>query len=591
MNTRAETRPVTERIPEHLQAFIAQQDPTMYTAIDHAGWRYILRVSRRFFGDHAHQKYLDGLAETGIATERIPLISEMDACLRRFGWRAVGVVGFIPPAAFMEFQSLGILPIACDMRQLDHLAYTPAPDIVHEAAGHAPIIADPDYADYLRAYGEVARKAIFSKKDMDVYFAIRNLSDVKEDPESTQTDIRAAQERLDRAVAALDYVSEATYLARMNWWTVEYGLIGDPQSPKIYGAGLLSSVGESYHCLKNDVKRVPLTLDCLNVSYDITRPQPQLFVTPDFSHLTRVLEQFAATMAFRLGGIDGLTKAKLAATPTTAVLDSGLQISGVLSDFMDGRAPFYLQYTGPVQLAYADQEIENHGPATHSQGFGTPIGTLANGRSPATLRAEDLKKTSEESGAVTLRFSSGVEVTGRCIGGLTKGQDQTVLLRFENCTVRMGKQILFQPEWGVFDMACGTQVVSVFGGAADRGKYLAATGGYPHKPARPKTNLTPENKPLCALYQKVRDVREGRIAEDSAPGVLSQTYAELCRQFPDDWLLRLELLELAELARPTEWKSACRADLTRIGRASPEKSELIARGLEILHSTPKGSDK
>src|SRR6185437_6285197 len=176
---------VTEKIPDHLLPYIARQDASLYTPIDHASWRYILRVSKAFFSKFAHQKYLDGLVETGISTERIPLIDEMDTKLRRLGWRAVPVSGFIPPAVFMEFQSLGILPIACEMRTLEHLAYTPAPDIVHEAAGHAPIIADPDYAAYLRNYGEVARRAIFSDKDMAVYAAVRALSEVKEDPAST----------------------------------------------------------------------------------------------------------------------------------------------------------------------------------------------------------------------------------------------------------------------------------------------------------------------------------------------------------------------------------------------------------------------
>lgn len=229
-------------IPAHLQPFIAHQDASLYTPIDHACWRFILRVSTAFFDRHAHQKYRDGLRETGISTERIPLVAEMDACLSRFGWRAVPVNGFIPPAAFMEFQSLGILPIACEMRSLDHLAYTPAPDIVHEAAGHAPILADPEYAQYLRNYGEVARRAIVSSHDLNLYEAIRALSEVKEDPASTPEQVRRAQDTLERTVIASEYVSEAAQLARMNWWTVEYGLVGSLQQPKIYGAGLLSSV-------------------------------------------------------------------------------------------------------------------------------------------------------------------------------------------------------------------------------------------------------------------------------------------------------------------------------------------------------------
>ncbi|MFL5814492.1 MAG: phenylalanine 4-monooxygenase, partial [Bdellovibrionia bacterium] len=167
---------VTEQIPEYLQPYIAHQDPSLYTPIDHASWRFILKISQAFFAKNAHPMYLNGLRETGISTDRIPLISEMDQKLRRFGWRAVPVSGFIPPAVFMEFLSRGVLPIACDMRKIENISYTPAPDIVHEAAGHAPIIAEPSYAAYLRHYGELAEKAIYSKQDLDVYEAVRNLS-------------------------------------------------------------------------------------------------------------------------------------------------------------------------------------------------------------------------------------------------------------------------------------------------------------------------------------------------------------------------------------------------------------------------------
>src|SRR5207237_10534435 len=120
-------------------------------------------------------KHRHGFRETGISTERIPLIEEMDRNLRKFNWRAVAVSGFIPPAVFMEFLSLGILPIACDMRTLEHLAYTPAPDIVHEAAGHAPILIEPEFSEYLKSYARVAKKAIVNSTDLEVYEAIRVL--------------------------------------------------------------------------------------------------------------------------------------------------------------------------------------------------------------------------------------------------------------------------------------------------------------------------------------------------------------------------------------------------------------------------------
>src|SRR5204862_283517 len=87
-------------------------------------------------------------------------------------------------------------------------------------------------------------------------------------------------------------------LSRLHWWTVEYGLIGPLENPKIYGAGLLSSIGESVSCLEPAVKKIPYSIDAANMPFDITTKQPQLFVCRDFKHLADVLEEFASKMAF-----------------------------------------------------------------------------------------------------------------------------------------------------------------------------------------------------------------------------------------------------------------------------------------------------
>jgi phenylalanine-4-hydroxylase len=562
-------------IPPYLRPYIVRQDASLYTPMDHASWRFILKIARAFFARHAHQKYLDGLRETGISTERIPLIEEMDLRLRDHGWRAVAVSGFIPPAVFMEFLSLGILPIACDMRTIEHLAYTPAPDIVHEAAGHAPILADPEYAEYLFEYGELAKKVIFSKHDLDVYQAIRVLSDVKEDPRSSEADIAHAQTRLDAANAAVEYESEATLLSRMGWWTFEYGLVGPLDDPKIYGAGLLSSLGESYHFLGPGVKRVPFSIRCTEVTYDITRPQPQLFVARDFHALTEGLREFAATMAFRRGGLESLEKAQRAQTVTTTELDSGVQISGVLARVLSELGePYYLGWSGPCQLAVGDRELPGHGPAYHAQGFGTPIGKL---RSPAK-RARELVETDFTHPRARLEFQSGVVVTGVFKGLLREGS-VTRVVTFEDCTVSRGGEILFRPEWGTFDMACGEEAPSVFGGAADRQSYLEATGGFHQEPGKPKTNLTESNRPLNALYARVRAARATGAA--GAAAELAAVHAELERSHPHDWLLRYELLELAN-GSEAAWVPAARRRLEEIAASSREKGEMITRGLALL---------
>jgi phenylalanine-4-hydroxylase len=588
------TRRAVPPIPEYLSTYVVQQDSSLYTWIDQASWRFILKLSQDFFKKYAHRSYLDGLRETGISTERIPLIGEMNECLGEFGWQAVAVSGFIPPGVFMEFLSLGILPIACDMRKIENLAYTPAPDIVHEAAGHAPIIADPAFSAYLRNYGELSRKAIFSSQDMDVYNAIRFLSDTKEDPASSEASIREADERLDKACASVKYDSEATQLSRMAWWTFEYGLVGDIANPKIYGAGLLSSMSESFHCLGPDVKKIPFSLDCIHQTYDITKPQPQIYVARDFQQLSDALEEMSKDMAYKKGGLFGVEQAKKAATVTTTELSSGVQVSGVLADSIERQGqPAYLMYKGPTQISFHDQQLDGQGADYHREGFGTPVGELHDGFLSEALDEAALWKAGFSAAGAspkmgTLKFKSGVEVTG-IYKNIIRRDGKTLLIAFTDCTVKLGDRILFDPSWGTFDMACGANVRSVFGGAADRKRFLADTGGFHQDPKLPKTNLTPANRGLNEFYQRVRKVREKQASALTTDGVseLKAIVEKLDREFPQDWLLRYEILELAqESSTLAELAKDLRSRLEQIAKqdSTPGRphAELIQRGLAVL---------
>src|SRR5438445_5885219 len=235
-------------------------------------------------------------------------MKEMIDILAQIEWGAVAVDGFIPPAAFMEFQAYKVLVIACDMRQLHHIEYAPAPDIVHEAAGHAPIIVDREYSEYLQRFGEVGAKAMSSKKDFELYQAIRHLSILKERPNADPKELDEATKLVEHRQKTLGEPSEMALLARLHWWTVDYGLIGRLENSKIYGAGLLSSIGESVSCLEPEVKKIPYSIDAMNVPFDITTKQPQLFVCRNFQHLKDVLEEFASQMAYQVGGLEGIKK-------------------------------------------------------------------------------------------------------------------------------------------------------------------------------------------------------------------------------------------------------------------------------------------
>jgi phenylalanine-4-hydroxylase len=573
------------RLPAHLRRYIVEQDYGRYTPVDQAVWRYIMRQLASHLSKTAHPAYMPGLRNTGIEIDRIPDLSKMSSKLEEFGWSVVAVSGFIPPAAFMELQAHGFLPIASDLRTVDHVLYTPAPDIVHEAAGHAPILIDPEFANYLKSYAQVASKAIISHEDMAQYEAIRVLSDLKEDPASTPEQIREAEDRLTEVNEAISHVSEAALLGRMNWWTAEYGLIGSLDNPRIYGAGLLSSIEESRACLSPKVKKIPLTVDCIDYTYDITEMQPQLFVTPDFAHLSAVLDQFANRMAFRRGGLEGLEKARLAQTVNTVQFETGLQISGKLKTYSES----YLQFEGPCQLSFKGHELPGHSATYHSQGYGTPYGLLkGQSLSLAGMTEEQIEALGLREGArATLNFASGVTVDG-LVSKFTRQAGQLILISWTDCRVTQGSRVLFEPAWGTFDMAVGVQVVSVFGGPADRASY-GETDDFVAK-VIPRKTYSPLMKYKHDLYQAVRDLREGlesgALAFDAATSEkLEQVFSKVEGDFTHDWLIRLEILELARRLPSESWRARLELQLENMSEADTNVADRIAEGVQVFGQT------
>jgi len=466
--------PQVAALPRHLKQFIVNQHYDHYTPIDHAVWRYVMRQNYSYLKDVAYYPYIPGLQKAGLTIEKIPDLQEMNDALGKIGWGAVTVDGFIPPAAFMEYQAYRVLVIAADIRQLKHIEYTPAPDIIHESAGHAPIIADKDYHEYLSYFGSIGAKAMFSAQDFELYEAIRALSILKEMPDADPKEIKKAEEVVDFRQKNMGEPSEMALLSRLHWWTVEYGLIGNLENPKIYGAGLLSSIGESVTCMQKDVKKLWYNKYAVNYPYDITKTQPQLFVTETFQNLIDVLEDFADTMSFRVGGAYGLKKAVESKNSCTAVYSSGLQVSGTFTDFKKhtDQASF-IKTTGPTILSFSSKLLKGHGKDYHKDGFSSPVGKLKG----IDTALEDMPKDElvllgiDTGKHAVLNFESGITVSGIIKKTLTQN-GKTILITFTGGTVRDKKgDILFDPSWGVYDMAVGEKIVSVFCGAADKDAY------------------------------------------------------------------------------------------------------------------------
>jgi len=573
--------------PKHLLQFAVDQRYDDYTSVDHAVWRFIMRQNTFFLREYAHKVYFQGLLNTGISFERIPRIEEMNDILAKIGWGAVAVDGFIPPAAFMEFQAYKVLVIACDMRQIHHIEYTPAPDIVHEAAGHAPIIVDREYSKYLQRFGEVGAKAMSSKKDFELYQAIRHLSILKERPNADPKEVDDAQKLVEYRQKNLGEPSEMALLSRLHWWTVEYGLIGTLENPKIYGAGLLSSIGESVSCLEPEVKKIAYSIDAQNYQFDITTKQPQLFVCRDFEHLKDVLEQFASKMAYQVGGLEGINKAIECQNVATCEYSSDLQVSGIFTEVVtdEKESPIYLRTTGKTALAFDNGELEGHGVDYHKEGFGSPVGKWKQTpASPESLTNDQLHALGVvESRKAKIEFVNGIVVSGR-VEKILRREGKLLLITFSNCTAKQGERVLFSPDWGVYDMAVGERVSSVFNGAADKDAYNQVA--LVPKERTIKVPSDAKRRRLENLYAQVRKIREGKTGYERLGEIWETQQAE----HPDDWLLSMEIFEILDT---TDQQSELKANIAKFLNEQKAKtkdlSTLVNWGFRLVeyHNKPE----
>ena len=573
--------PQVAALPTHLKQFIVEQHYDHYTPVDHAVWRYVMRQNYSYLKNTAYYPYIPGLQAAGLTIEKIPDLQEMNDALAKIGWGAVTVDGFIPPAAFMEYQAYRVLVIAADIRQLNHIEYTPAPDIIHESAGHAPIIADKDYHEYLSYFGSIGAKAMFSAQDFELYEAIRALSILKEMPDADEEELTKAEELVTYRQDNIGEPSEMALLSRLHWWTVEYGLIGTLEDPKIYGAGLLSSIGESSSCMQVDVKKLWYTIDAVNYTYDITKTQPQLFVTPDFQNLINVLEQFADTMAFRKGGAYGLKKAVESKNTCTAVYSSGLQVSGTFTDYMvnESNEPIFIKTLGSTALAVNNKQLKGHGKDYHKDGFSSPVGKLkGQDKSLENLSSEELADLGIAEGQqTTLHFESGITVNGS-VKTITTSEGKTQLITFDNCTVKdKSGKILFEPSWGVYDMAVGEKIVSVFCGAADKEEFFETA--YKSNTNTHHVKYDEQTLELHKLYQQVRNRRH----TGGDFGFLGNVWRKLQTNHYDDWLCALEILELLDHENvETKLAQEIRGFLQQKAKNEPEYKKLITDGLYLI---------
>jgi phenylalanine-4-hydroxylase len=244
----------------------------------------------------------------------------------------------------------------------------------------------------------------------------------------------------------------------------------------------------------------------------------------------------------------------------------------------------YINTQGPSSLAFKDQQIEGHDVHYHAHGFGSPVGKLKD----ATKSLEDYTTADLLSAGmmvdhvIALAFENGIVVEGKLVGQ-TYMEDKLVLLSFADCKVGDKEgNVFFEPAWGMFDMAVGDTIVSVFNGSADK-KIFEDQLHISEQPTH-QQNYTAKDLQYQSLFKQIRDYREQGKSDES----LNQIWQAIQNNFETDWLGAMELLELAD-TMPTLQALAnkLRTYLNAQASTYPAYSKLIKDGLKIIDTKLK----
>jgi phenylalanine-4-hydroxylase len=292
------------------------------------------------------------------------------------------------------------------------------------------------------------------------------------------------------------------------------------------------------------------------------------------------LEEFASGMALKTGGVTGLVKAVDSGNTATAVYDSGLQVCGTFTQVVSGDGEVeYIKTTGPSMLCYNGKMLPGHGHNYHRNGFGSPVGKLKGHLYPL----ESFSDSSLESYGITigqsvvLDFESGVRVVG-LLNSITRKEGKIILMTFDECLVSLRDHVLFMPAWGLYDMAVGEKIVSVFSGPADPEAFGLS---YPVPVEKThKIRHTSKAFRLHELYRQVAALRKQGYNQIAVEDLWNIVVAE----YPDEWLLVLEIYELLILHNHQFLADEVKRHLMLISEASPDLHKLVNDGIQLLHS-------
>lgn len=232
--------------PPHVRV---DQNHSAYADEDHEVWSLLFDRRMAELAGTASRLFLEGSRVIGLSSDGVPDLDDVNRRLELItGWRAVGVRGFLEARTFFQSLACRRFPTTVTLRSFEQLDYLPQPDIFHDVFGHVPLHADPVFADFLQTFGSVAAGAVTP--------------------------------------------SEVEAMARLFWFTVEFGLIREDNQVKIYGSGLISSAEDAANSLGNACDRRSFSLDgVIGQGFEIDRVQDVLFVAESFQDLFEAVEE------------------------------------------------------------------------------------------------------------------------------------------------------------------------------------------------------------------------------------------------------------------------------------------------------------
>ena len=251
---------------------VVEQPWSAYTRTDHEVWATLFERQQQLLVGRAGTEFLRSQRDMGMSAHRIPKFDDLNRMLRAAtGWEIVGVEGLLPELVFFEHLANRRFPVTWWIRKPEQLDYLAEPDLFHDLFGHVPLLMNPVFADYMAAYGRGGVKAHALGPE-----ALANLT-------------------------------------RLYWYTVEFGLIREADGLRIYGAGIVSSKGESIHCLESaspnrigfDLERIMRTryrIDSYQKTYFVIDSYEQLMdaTRPDF---TAIYARLAEQASIPAGGV------------------------------------------------------------------------------------------------------------------------------------------------------------------------------------------------------------------------------------------------------------------------------------------------